>query len=208
MLHTRKPKNKFFKRLRLRGYKKVFLKKLFRKVKHSSRNILLKISPQQRIEGNFYSQTQENDIIESAEQIFHETFSNEFFNLMENVLNSNGETISINDHSEKLVVNIEVCFYIFYKINIENIETKLCCFCVFIFLPVQEINPDPIEDRLNFMLPGCLFPFKDRICKLFAKEKSKFLANKRFNAVFSNTSLQPAFKNRQNIKNLVSRSKI
>jgi len=106
-----KTKNKFFKRLRQRGYKKVFLKKLFRKVKHSSRNSLLKISPQQRIEGNFYSQTQENDIIESAEQIFHETFSNEFFNLMENVLNSNGETISINDHSEKLVVNIEVCFY-------------------------------------------------------------------------------------------------
>ena len=176
-------------------------------MKHASRNILLKISPQQRIEGNFYSQTQENDIIESAEQIFHETFSNEFFNLMENVLNSNGETISINDHSENLVVNIEVCFY-FYKINIENIETKLCCFCVFIFMFVQEINPDPIEDRLNFMLLGCLFPFKDHICKLFAKEKSKFLANKRFNSVFTNTTLQPAFKNRQNIKNLVSRSKI
>ena len=151
-------------------------------MKHSSRNILLKISPQQRIEGNFYSQTQENNIIESVEQIFHETFSNEFFNLMENVLNSIGETISMNDHFENIVViveNIKVCFYC-YKINIENIKTKLYCFCVFIFLSVQEINPDPIEDRLNFMLPGCLFPFKDRICKLFAKEKSKFLANKRF----------------------------
>ena len=102
-------------------------------MKHASRNILLKISPHQRNEGNFYSQREENDIIESAEQILHETFSNEFFNLMENVLNSNDETISINDHSENLVVNIEVCFYFCYKINIENIETKLCCFCVFIF---------------------------------------------------------------------------
>ena len=81
-------------------------------------------------------------------------------------------------------------------------------FPCFILLSVQEINQDLKEDRLNFMLPGCLFPFKDLICKLFAKEKSKFLANKRFNAVFSNTSLQPAFKNRQNLKNLVSRSKI
>ena len=185
-------------RLRLRGYKKHFLKKLFRKVKYSSRNILLKISPQQRIEGNFYSQTQENDIIESAEQIFHETFSNQFFNLMEKFLNSNGETMSINDHFENVVVNvenIEVCFISLHKSNNLNIETKQCCFRVFIFLSVQEINQDLKEDRLNFMLPGCLFPFKDLICKLFAKEKSKFLANKRFNAVFSNTSLQPAFKN-------------
>ena len=82
-------------------------------MKHSSRNILLKISPQQSIEGNFYSQTQENNIIEDAEQIFHETFSNEFFNLMENVLNSNGDTMSIIDHSESNVVNVEnvkVCF--------------------------------------------------------------------------------------------------
>ena len=81
-------------------------------MKHSSRNILFKISPQQRIEGKFYSQTQENDIIESAEQIFHETFSNKFFNLMENVLNSNGDTNSINDHNENPVVpvvNVEVC---------------------------------------------------------------------------------------------------
>jgi len=102
-------------------------------VKHSSRNILLKISPQQSIEGNFYSQTQENNIIEDAEQIFHETFSNEFFNLMENVLNSNGDTMSIIDHSENNVVNVEnikVCFY--YKVYDENIENKLCCFRVFI----------------------------------------------------------------------------
>ena len=77
-------------------------------------------------------------------------------------------------------------------------------FPCFILLSVQEINQDLKEDRLNFMFPGCLFPFQDLICKLFAKEKSKFLANKCFNAVFSNTSLQPAFKNRQNIKNLVS----
>ena len=32
-------KNKFFKRLRLRGYKKLFLKRLFGKVKYSSRNL-------------------------------------------------------------------------------------------------------------------------------------------------------------------------
>ena len=87
-----KTKNNFFKRLRQREFKKLFLKILFWKVKHSSRNILLKISPQQNIEDKFYSQTKENNVVENAEQIFHETFSNEFFNLMENVLNSNGDT--------------------------------------------------------------------------------------------------------------------
>ena len=46
-------KNIFFKRLRFRGYKKVFLTRLFRKVKHSSRNDLLKRSPQHNVEGNF-----------------------------------------------------------------------------------------------------------------------------------------------------------
>ena len=88
-------------------------------MKHSSRNILLKISPQQSIEENFYSQTKENNVIESAEQIFHETFSNEFFNLMENVLNSKGDTMSVDDHNENVVlpvVNTEVC-YIYIQVT-------------------------------------------------------------------------------------------
>ena len=79
---------------------------------------------------------------------------------------------------------------------------------LFLFLSVQGINPDSKDERLNFILPGCLTPFKDEICKMFAIEKRKFLANKRFSAVFQNTSLQPVFLNRQNLKKLVSRSKI
>ena len=129
-----KNQKQFFYRLRLRGYKKLFLKRLFRKVKHSSRNILLKISPQQRIEGNFYSQTKENDIIESAEQIFHETFSNEFFNLMENVLNSNGDTMSINDHNENVVlhvVNTQVC-YIYLQVEQLKQRNQTVLFLCFI----------------------------------------------------------------------------
>ena len=79
---------------------------------------------------------------------------------------------------------------------------------LFYVLSVQEINSDSKDERLNFMLPGCLTPFKDEICSMFAIEKRKFLANKRFNAVFSNTSLQPLFQNRQNLKKLVSRNKV
>ena len=78
----------------------------------------------------------------------------------------------------------------------------------YIFLSVQGINPDSKDERLNFILPGCLTPFKDESCKMFAIEKRKFLANKRFFAVFKSTSLQPVFSNRQNLKKLVSRSKV
>ena len=101
----------------MRGYKKLFLLRLFRKVKHSSRNNLLKISPQRCIEGKFYSELKENNIIEDAEQIFHETFSNEFLNLMENVLNSNGDTNSIEVPVNNIVVPIKVCSFIFQNFS-------------------------------------------------------------------------------------------
>ena len=131
-----KTKNKFFKRLRLRGYKKLFLLRLFRKVKHSSRNTLLKISPQRCIEGKFYSELKENNIIEDAEQIFHETFSNEFLNLMENVLNSNGDTNSIEVPVNNIVVPIKVCSLIFQIFRHKTFETKqnsFLCLCLSVF---------------------------------------------------------------------------
>ena len=51
----------------------------------------------------------ENSIIEDAEQMFQETFSNEFFNLMENVLNSNGDSNSIEVPLKNVVVPLKVC---------------------------------------------------------------------------------------------------
>ena len=101
-----KTKNKFFKRLRLRGYKKLFLKRLFRKVKYSSRNAFLKFPPKFITEEKFHSERRENTIIENAEQAFQETFSEDFLNLMENVLNSDSGTnsiVSLNDNNTNVV---------------------------------------------------------------------------------------------------------
>ena len=78
----------------------------------------------------------------------------------------------------------------------------------FVILLLQEINSDREDEALNFILPGCLYPFKDEICRMFANEKQKFLANKRFKAIFANTTLMPIFQNRKNLKKLVSRTKI
>ena len=85
-------------------------------MKHSSRNSLLKFQPHQSIGEKFYSKRKENEILENAEQIFQETFSNEFFNLMENVLNSDSgihsdcDAIGIDFQQNKNVVSIEAGF--------------------------------------------------------------------------------------------------
>ena len=62
-------KHKFFKILRLRGYKKLFLKRLLRKVKHSSRISFLKFPPKYVTAEKFCSKRKETEIIENAEQI-------------------------------------------------------------------------------------------------------------------------------------------
>ena len=107
---------------------------------------------------------------------------------MENVLNSNGDTNSINDHNENPVVpvvNIEVCYIRkSHKFTLKQRNQTILFLC-FYCLSVQGINPDSKDERLNFILPGCLTPFKDEICKMFAIEKRKFLANKRFFCSFS-----------------------
>ena len=105
-----KTKTKFFKRLRLRGYKKLFLKRLFRKVKYSSRNVFLKFPPKFSTEEKFHSERRENTIIENAEQIFQEKFSEDFLNLMENVLNSDSGTNSIVSLCDNNVVSKKVWY--------------------------------------------------------------------------------------------------
>ena len=126
-------KNKFFRRLRLRGYKKLFLKRLFGKVKHSSRNSLLKLYPHQSNGGKFYSERKENEILERAEKTFHETFSNDFLNLMEDVLNSNSgmsnecDAIGINSCQNNCVVAIEVSLYL--CLSFKKTLRHVSCFC-------------------------------------------------------------------------------
>jgi hypothetical protein len=68
-------------------------KRLFRKVIFSSRNSFLKFPPKYITEEKFYFKRKETEILENAEQIFQETFSDDFLNLMENVLNSDSGAI-------------------------------------------------------------------------------------------------------------------
>ena len=103
-----KIKNKFFKRLRIRGYIYIFSENTIQEGKAFFEKYPFKIYPQLNIEGKFYSETKETNIVENAEQVFHETFSNKFFNLMDNILNSNSNTSSI--ENQHIVVFDKVCY--------------------------------------------------------------------------------------------------
>ena len=88
-----KIKQKIFIRLRNRGYKKVFLSRLFKKVKYGPRNKLLAISADNenyRGKGNDRSDT---SLVNDAERMFQMTFSEEEIP-MENNQNINSRTTS------------------------------------------------------------------------------------------------------------------
>ena len=89
-----KIKRKFFIRLRNRGYTKIFLARLFSKIKFGSRNKLLAISA----DNENYRETGYNGsdtiLINDAERMFQETFSEEEIP-EENVHNNNVRTCSI-----------------------------------------------------------------------------------------------------------------
>ena len=104
-----------------------------------------------------------------------------------------------------IVVPIKVSLHLLNFISKTKKQNKIS-FCVFILF-LQEINSDKKDEALNFIFPGCLNPFKDEICSMLGIEKRSFLANRRFNAAFSNITLMPLFQNRKNEK-LISRSKI
>ena len=61
-----------------KGIQKTIFEKLFRKVKYSSRNGFLKFPTKFYSEEIFSSERRENALVESAEQIFQETFSEVF----------------------------------------------------------------------------------------------------------------------------------
>ena len=69
---------------------------------------------------------------------------------MENVLNSNINTNSIdNSKNDNFVMSNKVCFIIYFqKINIETKTTVSGFFTLFL----QVINPEEKDEQLNFLL--------------------------------------------------------
>ena len=52
-------------------------------------------------------------------------------------------------------------------------------------------------DRVSWVLPGTLLPFKKEISNIFRLEKAKFFFNKHFNKIFANTDIPPVYVHQQ-----------
>ena len=71
---------------------------------------------------------------------------------------------------------------------------------------IQASTPDDSEKQLNLILLVVYYLIKRRLKHVFS-EKQKFLCNTRFAAVFAKTSLNPVIKNRNSLKELISKQK-
>ena len=83
-------------------------------------------------------------ILEKAEKIIREPCSDNFLNLMENVLNGNSGA-SIDFHQNNVVVSNEVCYY--FVLLSKNIETQW-----FVSVFLQALIPEEKEEQLNLIL--------------------------------------------------------
>ena len=89
-----KIKRKFFTRLRNRGHTKIFLARLFSKIKFASRNKLLAISADNEKYRETGKDRSDTEIINDAERMFQLTFSEEEIP-KENFQNNNIRTCSV-----------------------------------------------------------------------------------------------------------------
>ena len=100
-----KIRNKFFARLRNRGYEKIPLKRLFRGVKFGQRMELLAISSEKLDFREIRDSEVECNLINDSERIFQDTFSDEIYISEENDPKCTIQKISVNVLSNSVNVD-------------------------------------------------------------------------------------------------------
>ena len=88
--------NKFYARLRNRGYKKVQLKRLFRQVKYRYRMNLLLMSCEKENFCDFRETEEESELIAESEHLFLDVFAEVLNSQSENLPRCNVHNMSIN----------------------------------------------------------------------------------------------------------------
>ena len=100
-----KIRNKFFARLRNRGYEKIPLKRLFRRVKFGQRMELLAISSEKLDFREIRDTEVECNLINDSERIFQDTFSDEIYISEENNPRCTIQNISVSVPSNSVSVD-------------------------------------------------------------------------------------------------------
>ena len=122
---------KFFIRLRNRGYKKVFLPRLFRKIKFGSRNKLLAISADNENYREIGNNRSDTNLVNDAERMFQMTFSEEEIP-MKNNQNTNVHTPSV-PFPLSLCCDSKVSCWITLPVK-NKIWKQMCVFVLFFFV--------------------------------------------------------------------------
>ena len=128
-----KIKRKFFVRLRNRGYKKVFLARLFKKVKYGTRNKLLAISADNENYRGIGNDRSDTSLVNDAERMFQQTFSEEEIP-MENNLNFTVHTICVPSPLSVCCDSNVGCYITLPVKNIKRRYKHYCCLCSSFFL--------------------------------------------------------------------------
>ena len=117
-------RNKFYARLRNRGYKKVQLKRLFKPVKYRERMNLLAISCE-KVNFHEIRETEvESELIAESEHLFMEVFAEVLNSQSENLPRCNVQNISI-DEPPINMLPAKVCLSFLWFVT--KIQTKICC---------------------------------------------------------------------------------
>ena len=80
--------------------------------------------------------------------------------------------------------------------------------CGFSLCFLSLFQAEELFERLNFIVPGSLLPFKKEINLLFEKERTALCKKYRFDKIFKLVKIKPVFTNRSNVKKLIVKSKI
>ena len=178
-----KLRNKFFDRLRNRGFKKYSLTKLFRVVSYSSRKTLLfKNTPAQY--SNVFQETEaENVMMVMAEKIFSQNTEE-----AEAIKETEADTV-VATEDNSISSKDKVGFSIHSK-NQKNEKSKM-------------------DFSLCIVLPGECYELKKDISAIFEAEKSKFnLRSQRFNKCFESFNIDAIYLNEPKISNYIVKNKL
>ena len=208
-LNFLKIKNKFFLRMRNRGFKKNKLSHWFSEVKFSSRAKFLG----DNLENKCYFQgTRETEadslLIRVSEGILGAAIDPKAREATEEVVSEDEDFIApfeaLDDPEVSFSKGSSLKRYSFsLSLQNTNKKTKTACSALTVLSPKKQD-----KERLCCIFPGSMLEIKPTIDKIFREEISIFMKNKEMKKVFENINLCAIVKNKLSIKNLVVKTKI
>ena len=208
-LNFLKIKNKFFLRMRNRGFKKNMLSHWFSEVKFSQRAKFL----DDNLENKCYFQgTRETEADSLLSQVSEGIFKDAI------IPNTREASVEVVSEDEDIMVpfkaldyldesiskgsSLKRCSYSLSLQNNNNKKTKTASSVLAVLSSKQ------VKERMCCIFPGSMMEIKPVIDKIFQKEIAILIESRKMKKTFSNINICAIVKNKKSIKNLVVKTKI